>query len=415
MPNTSALRTTRLILISLILLLSALAGAEVLASPQDTEIVVNTPTDELNSNGNCSLREALRAANLDAAVDACPAGSGIDTIILPMGTYTMTVAGSNENEGLTGDLDINSSLSILGSGRQDTIIDGNNLDRVFHITGEYIVKIGGVTIQYGKAALGEPTEYGGGGILNGTQGDLTLSRIILTSNWADYTGGGLDNAGSATLVDVTISSNLAESGGGVYSSGNIYLRGVTFSENTATLSGGGFDNSKFATLTNVTFSGNAAPVGGGIRNDSELTLINTTLYANSTAITNELSGNVDFYNTLVAGSTEGDNCTIVGTSRSVYNLDSGDTCNFDGANDIINTDPLLGPLADNKGPTWTHAFLEGSPAIDHGDNSDCPDIDQRGASRPADGDDNDSRICDIGAYEHNGAFPNLMYLPLTSR
>jgi CSLREA domain-containing protein len=382
-----------------------------------TQIVVNTTNDELNSNGNCSLREALKAANLDLAVDACPAGNGSDTIILPIGTYTLTIAGSNENAGLTGDLDINNSLSILGGGMRDTLIDGNQLDRVFHITGEFTVKISGLSIQNGKAAKDEPTGYGGAAILNSIDGDLTLTKSILTANQAGFTGGGLDNAGIATLIDVTINGNSAETGGGIFSNGTIYLSDSTFSGNTATVNGGGFDNNRSATLTNVTINGNSAPIGGGIHNDQELTLINTTLYANSTAIANELAGNIVFKNTIVANSTEGDNCTSEGifTPKGDYNLDSGTSCNFIGANDMTNTDPLLGPLGDNKGMTWTHALLEGSPAIDLGDNSDCPATDQRGASRPADGDGDESRICDIGAYEHNGAFPNLMFLPLASR
>ena len=63
-------------------------------------------------------------------------------------------------------------------------------------------------------------------------------------------------------------------------------------------------------------------------------------------------------------------------------------------------DPLLGPLQDNGGPTWTHALLDGSPAIDTGTPTDCPAIDQRGYLRPVDGDGDDIAVCDIGAYEY---------------
>lgn len=420
MLKTFTRRTSRFIaMISLVSLLSSLAVFESHAAYEDitNQIVVNTTDDELNSNGNCSLREALRAANLDTSVDACPAGNGVDTILIPIGTYTLTRSGSNENNGLTGDLDINSSMYILGSGMRDTIVDGNQLDRVFHITGKFTVKISGLTIQNGKAAIGEPIGYGGAGVLNQIDGNLTLNKVVLTANQAGFTGGGLDNAGTAALTDVTISDNSAEIGAGAFSNGTIYLNSVTFVGNTATQNGGGLDNNKSATLTNVTFSGNTAPVGGGIHNDQELTLINTTLYENSTAIANELAGSIVFKNTIVAGSTEGDNCTSEGTftPKGDYNLDSGESCNFIGANDITNTDPLLGPLQDNRGSTWTHALLEGSPVVDRGDNSDCPSYDQRGASRPADGDGDDIKICDMGAYEHNGQFPNYMFLPLTSR
>ena len=69
-------------------------------------VTVNTTDDELNSDGDCSLREAIIAANTDTAVDACPTGSGADTINLPAGRYTLTVLGAGENAAATGDLDI---------------------------------------------------------------------------------------------------------------------------------------------------------------------------------------------------------------------------------------------------------------------------------------------------------------------
>ncbi|MBL8093191.1 MAG: CSLREA domain-containing protein, partial [Anaerolineales bacterium] len=71
-----------------------------------TQITVTTTTDELNADGDCSLREAIVAANTNTAVDACPAGSGADTITLPAGTFTLSLAGINENAAATGDLDI---------------------------------------------------------------------------------------------------------------------------------------------------------------------------------------------------------------------------------------------------------------------------------------------------------------------
>src|SRR5690242_7952991 len=73
-------------------------------------ITVNTTTDELNNDGDCSLREAIQAANTNAAVDRCTAGTltPIDEIIVPPGTYTLTLAGANENNNATGDLDISS-------------------------------------------------------------------------------------------------------------------------------------------------------------------------------------------------------------------------------------------------------------------------------------------------------------------
>src|SRR5437899_746823 len=73
-------------------------------------ILVTTTADELNADGDCSLRDAIQAANTDAAVDTCPAGSGADTIVVPAGSYALSIAGIGENANASGDLDITSDL-----------------------------------------------------------------------------------------------------------------------------------------------------------------------------------------------------------------------------------------------------------------------------------------------------------------
>src|SRR3989304_4976715 len=89
-------------------------------------ITVNTTADELNADGDCSLREAITAANTDAASDACTAGSGADTITVPAGTHTLSL----------GELDVWSDMTISGAGAADTIIDGDGLSGVFNIASE---------------------------------------------------------------------------------------------------------------------------------------------------------------------------------------------------------------------------------------------------------------------------------------
>ncbi len=84
-----------------------------------------------------------------------------------------------------------------------------------------------------------------------------------------------------------------------------------------------------------------------------------------------------------------------------YNLSSDATCDFTNTADLVNTDPLLGPLQDNGGPTFTHELLTGSPAIDAGTNSGCPATDQRGFTRPV------GASCDIGAYEAPPPGPSI--------
>ncbi len=155
-------------------------------------IVVNTTTDEVNSDGDCSLREAIKAANTNAAVDACLTGSavGTDIITLPAGTYALTITGINDALGLTGDLDIFDDLTINGAGAATTIIDGNGLgDRIFDIFGNNIgtgVTISGVTLQNGEA--GEPSVGSGGAIF--TDRNLTILDSAFLGNEAGAFGGG---------------------------------------------------------------------------------------------------------------------------------------------------------------------------------------------------------------------------------
>jgi hypothetical protein len=149
-------------------------------------------------------------------------------------------------------------------------------------------------------------------------------------------------------------------------------------------------------------SGNSAGFGGGILNFGSVTLTNATVTDNSanfngSGIFNGLNprGTVTLKNTIVANSFI--NCSGPITSAG-HNLDSGNTCGLTGPGDLTNINPLLGPLQDNGGVTFTHALLPGSPAIGTG-SPDCPPpaTDQRGVTRPQ------GATCDIGAYELSAA------------
>jgi CSLREA domain-containing protein len=174
---------------------------------------VDTTDDEIILNDNCSLREAIHAANTDSSVDACPTGNGDDTITIPAGTYVLTITGASENSNLTGDLDIidTDATTITGAGPDLTIIDANTIDRAVHIgTNSGPVVISGVTILNGNAV------GWGGGILN-YNSNLTLINVVVRDNTADY-GGGLNvYQGSTTLIGGQVISNSANfDGGGVY-------------------------------------------------------------------------------------------------------------------------------------------------------------------------------------------------------
>jgi len=400
-----------------------------------TTIAVNTANDELNSDGDCSLREAIRAANLDQAVSGCPAGSGADTIILQSDTYVLSFIGAGEDTALTGDLDIASDLTILGTGPAATIIDGLTLDRVFHvITDTVSVTISGMTVQNGGNVISGGGILSEGGLLTLTNSIVRLNTVAVTgngggiynrgsalvilnsavsSNSADNDGGGIYNtdSGTVTLTDSTVSSNSAgRDGGGVYntnSGGMVTLDASTVNGNNATSNGsngGGIYNDSMAILKNSTISGNTAVFRGGgifIESSGTITLTNSTVTANSAinssaAIRNN-NGTATLRNTIVANSLNSNNCSGSITSNG-HNLDSGNSCGLTGPGDI-STDPLLDPTLTtvNGGPTPTHALRAGSSAINAGDNNGCPTTDQRGYNRDAN--------CDIGAFEFNATPP----------
>ena len=365
----------------------------------DTTINVNTTDDELNSDGDCSLREAVRAANSDTTVDACPAGSGADTIILPAGVYTLTIGGIVEEAAAIGDLDITDDLILSGAGVSTTIIDGGELDRVLHIDplgDDITVEMSGMTIRNGQAP------GGGGGIWN--DGLLTIANCAVTGNRASDEAGGIWNEGTLTMTNSTISGNSATHGGGL-------------------------KNRVHATMviTNSTISGNSASdSAGGIINSATLTLINSTIVSNTAGSyyggIGNFTGGADlrFKNTIIAGNTPtdcGGNTYLISQGHNLIQNTSG--CSIIGtvddiASDITGRDPRLGSLQDNGGETQTHALLLASPAVDAGANDGCLSTDQRGEARPVDGDHIGAATCDIGAYEVQEGWYTLL-LPIILR
>jgi CSLREA domain-containing protein len=378
---------------------SAPAGAVTFTVDSTQDEVDAAPGDGAcaTATGTCTLRAAIQEAN------ALP---GVDAIEVPAGTYTLAIPGQGEDAAATGDLDITGDVSIMGAGTASTIVDGNGLDRVFDTFNTVTLgSISGLTIQHGNPG---PGGYGGG-IYNSAI--FTMSDVVITGNVADVNGGGIENDGDLTLIDVTVSGNMATVfGGGIDTALTFSASGLTVTGNTANAAGG-VGNDAAATLTNVTVSGNTANVsGGGIKSDFNTTLTNVTL-SNNTAPSGAGLDNlrdVTLASVIVANNPSTANCSGSGTlTSSGHNLDSGTTCGFTGPGDLVNVDPQLGPLQDNGGPTFTQALLAGSPAIDAGA-SDCPPpaADQRGGTRPVDGNSDGTAVCDIGAYEFGATLPS---------
>jgi hypothetical protein len=291
----------------------------------------------------------------------------------------------------------------------------------------------------------------GGAIFN--SGNLTIDQSILRGNQAEGIGGAIYHYGIIASSGVTITQSLVESnvalgiyGGGISVNRNIFIQDSTFRDNESTSFGGGvhlsawgteptratlerstlqgnrssdgaglfIEYTSLVTMTNVTVSGNIASgnyagiyaAGPG----TLLTLRNSTVAGNSRTnaagvgrngllVTSDAAATL--YNTIIADN-QGDECLAAGsvTITSLgHNLSSDNSCFLTEGTDLPNTDPLLMPLGDYGGTTLTHALRPGSPAIDGGNNTNCPATDQRGVVRPYDGDNTGSATCDMGAVE----------------
>jgi len=249
-----------------------------------------------------------------------------------------------------------------------------------------------------------------------------LTNVTFSSNHGTFPGGGMYNyESSPTLMDVTFITNSSADGGGMCNdNSNPTLTDVTFSGNSATYAGGMENFESSPSLTNVTFSGNSVNSswtdpdfsGGGMGNyESNPRLTNVTFSGNSASYNgggmyNEFS-NPQISNTIFWGNTASnagaqiDNESSSSPSVSYSVVQGG----YAAGTHIITTDPMLGTLGDYGGFTQTIPLLPGSYAIDTGNDTACPAIDQRGVSHP-------QGYCDIGAFE---AIIYSIYLPLILR
>jgi Right handed beta helix region len=332
---------------------------------------------------------------------------------------------------------ISQNLTLDNKGQRVTL-DGGSAVQVLHVNPTVTFTLNAFTVANGVANKGGGLDsFGtvtisksifdrnsagssgtGGGIENETGASVTISNSTFTNNSAGN-GGGLDNNGTVTISNSTFANSTSNgSGGGIENESlgsTVTISNSTFANNAAFGSGGGLDSAGTVTISNSTFDHNTAigGSGGGLSNSGSagtVTIKNSTFANNSASgtggvggggIDNEPGNTVQIAQSIVANNSAptGPNCKGVITDQG-YNLESGNDCGFVATTDRQNTNPLLGPLANNGGPTQTLALQHGSPAIDKIPVALCPGTDQRGFKRP---DDTES-VCDIGAFEsrHQG-------------
>ena len=268
---------------------------------------------------------------------------------------------------------------------------------------------------------GNTSDTNGGGIHH-NGGTFAVMNSTVSQNTSGIIGGGIyQDTGAFSLTASTVSANNStNNGGGIYQgkTGILTINGSTLSGNTSNTRGGGIYQLVGGTLTlnNSTISGNlASDRGGGIRSDGgTVNLNNVTITANTgvTAQGGMASGSnttFNLKNTIVAGNVSVNQPDCAGAFASGGNNLIGianTSCSGFVASDLTGTtttprNPQLGPLANNGGNTFTHALLTGSPAIDTGSTTagSCATSDQRGTTRPRDGNNDGTSRCDIGAFE----------------
>lgn len=363
-------------------------------------LTVNTTTDAAPSPGecegapgDCSLRQAIDKANTTL---------GSDAITLPAGHYTLTIKGSSEDEGKTGDLDVTeeSGVNLLGAGTRTTVVDATGLeDRAFDVQ-----PLGALSLSKLTVTGGLVSDENGGGIF-AAGASLNLDQVTVRGNTASNSGrgGGVGvDESKTTIANSLIAENRnSGDGGGLWTSqGEISLVNTTLANNVVDTSlyesnpgwgafGGAWEiNSGIVTAQNVTISGNSIRDGNGGESGSGTAIdgtpaksafVNTIIYGNTGTEVGQL-GQCDSE----LESTEGHNLEQQAPAEEPR-------C-FVGPTDLI-ANALLGPLANNGGETDTMALLAGSPAINAADPARCPATDQRGLPRPQLGG------CDIGAFE----------------
>lgn len=349
---------------------SQLSGANITVTT--TNDLVNGSTTDLtalqSSDGGdgISLREAIIAANNT---------TGFDTILLPAGTYTLSLAGGQDDNAASGDLDLLDDLNIVGQSPQTTTINGGDIDRIFEIHDSSRIQV-----FIHRLSLTRGTGRGAAVSIHGTVNSTSthLEQVWIHSNHAgeNQVGGAIHNDGNLQLKGCLISNNSAQAGAAINNTlnGVLSLFTCTISGNHATAGHAGalFNQGSCDILACTIVNNTASANGGGIQQSGTLTLQQSILSGNSAGATgNNLHGEII---------SQGHNLIQDSSGASGWSH-----------LDLLDIDPQLSSLQANGGFTMTHALTRQSPAIDQVP-ATHDGIDQRGYLR-------NDQAHDIGAFE----------------
>jgi CSLREA domain-containing protein len=326
-------------LVILFIFMTLLVSHTLTATPVSAAVImVNSAIDVVDdSDGFCTLREAILAANSGsssgAAPGECPAGTGTDTIIVPGGIYTLNPA--------LGQLPpVTQELTIIGDGATTTIIQASDCNpvtdvtcthehRVFsvNVSGDLTLEkltirngnktgttdnFGGGAVNYGKLHLvnsivsGNRATYGAGVNNYWPTAATTITGSRITGNHALDHGGGVYGYSALEIINCAISGNFADRGAGIFITSNsvLALVGSIVTDNHAVTDAGGIFNNGILTVQDSSLGRNTAGLGGGIRNYATLTIVGSTLFENeSTSYGGGIynSGTLDIINSTFTG------------------------------------------------------------------------------------------------------------------